>query len=72
MVGFAAFAAEERARDVLAQSPIYALRQLRVESDGDSLLLHGHVGSFYLKQLAQEAVRSVAADVPVVNTVDVG
>jgi len=72
MVGFSTQTAYERAQDVLAQSPIYALRQLRVESQGDTLLLQGRVTSFYLKQLAQEAVLAVAKDVPVVNTVSVG
>ncbi|MDP6445831.1 MAG: BON domain-containing protein [Pirellulaceae bacterium] len=62
---------ESKARTALASSPIFALRDLTVEVEGDSLLISGHVDSFYHKQLAQEAVRDVAADVQLVNTVAV-
>ena len=63
---------EELARAALASSPIYVLRDLRVEQDNNSLLISGHVDSFYHKQLAQEVVRVVAKDVRVVNSIDVG
>jgi len=62
---------EELARAALASSPIYALRDLRVEQGNNSLLISGHVDSFYHKQLAQEIVRVVAKDVRVVNSIDV-
>ncbi len=60
-----------QARAVLAASPIQALRELRVEQAGTSLILSGRVGSFYHKQLAQEVVRLIARDMRIVNTIDV-
>ena len=62
---------EDRAQTALADSPIYALRELQVECEGDSLLISGRVSSFYHKQLAQEVVRSVAGSHRVVNEVNV-
>ena len=50
---------EARARYALAQSPILALRELRVESEADTLLISGRVDSYYHKQLAQEVIRKV-------------
>jgi hypothetical protein len=64
---------ESRVQTALAASPIYALRELRVERhENSSLRLRGLVGSFYHKQLAQEVVRSLAANVEVINLVSVG
>ncbi len=62
---------ELRAQTALANSPIYAIRELQVESDGAALLISGRVSSFYHKQLAQEVVRAVAASHQVINDVDV-
>jgi osmotically-inducible protein OsmY len=56
-----------RVRSTLAHSPIYVLREIHVEKDGDALLLQGKVDTFYHKQLAQEVVRSVADGMRVVN-----
>lgn len=61
-----------RAQMALADSPVFALRLLRVEGSGQTLHLHGRVNSFYHKQLAQEVVRSVASGVELINTIDVG
>jgi osmotically-inducible protein OsmY len=58
-----------RAKSALAHSPIYVLREIQVETEGDTLLLQGKVDTFYHKQLAQEVVRSVAAGMRVVNSV---
>ena len=58
-----------RARTALAASPIYVLREIHVEQNGDSLLLLGRVDTFYHKQLAQEVVRAVADGLRVVNSV---
>ena len=59
----------------LANSPIYELRELRVEFDTtrDSLLISGMVSSFYHKQLAQEVVRAVCknAELELVNAIRV-
>jgi hypothetical protein len=56
-----------RAKSALAQSPIYALRDVQVEQSGDLLLLQGRVDTFYHKQLAQEVVRNVADGLRVEN-----
>jgi osmotically-inducible protein OsmY len=57
---------------VLANNSVRELRQLRVDHSNNKLHLSGRVRSFYHKQLAQEAVRAVAAGLTVVNRVDVG
>ncbi len=62
---------ENQAQSALSASPIFALRDLHVRRDGDRLLLHGRVRSFYHKQLAQEVVRAVARDLQVINSIDV-
>ncbi len=61
----------ERAQHALFSSPIRALRDLRVERSGTSLVLSGHVQSFYQKQLAQELVRTVASGCELINQIDV-
>ncbi len=60
-----------QAQSVLAKSPIHALRDVQVQRQGDSLILSGCVDSFYHKQLAQELVRMIAADIQVINDLDV-
>lgn len=62
---------QKRAQKALAGSPFYALRELQVEYDGETLLLRGQVNSFYHKQLAQEVVRHAAEGVDVVNSIEV-
>ncbi len=62
---------EERAQDALLESPIYDLRDLRVECVAGVLWINGAVSSYYHKQLAQEVVRAVAIGSEVVNAVDV-
>ena len=62
---------QPRAQDALTASPICALRELRVDQTGDTLMISGLVSSFYHKQLAQEVVRAVAEGVEVVNTIHV-
>ena len=66
-----ATSARQRAATALAVSPIHALRDLRVEEANGCLVIEGRVASFYHKQLAQEAVRGVAQDVDVINSIDV-
>jgi hypothetical protein len=44
---------------VLQQSPIPDLRRLNVEESEFEVVLTGSVGSYYLKQLAQETIRPV-------------
>lgn len=64
---------QPRAQTALESSPIYELRDLRVEHHGDMLLLSGTVSSFYHKQLAQEIVRAVCKDIAVklINEIEV-
>lgn len=59
----------ERAQMALTTSPVFDLRELSVEEVGDALLISGRVTSFYHKQLAQEAVRSVVGANSVLNQV---
>jgi hypothetical protein len=66
-----ATATHERAQRALLNSPIHALRELRVEQVDDALVLSGCVQTFYHKQLAQELVRTVADECELVNSVDV-
>lgn len=61
----------ERAQEALTASPVYALRELQVADNGQSLLISGMVSSFYHKQLAQEVVRHAAEGVEVVNSIRV-
>ena len=63
--------AEARARRALEASSFPALRGLRVEMDGEQLVLRGRLASFYFKQVAQEVVRNAARDAVVVNEIDV-
>lgn len=62
---------EQAATDALANNSVRELRMLRVDRSANELQLSGRVQSFYHKQLAQEAVRSVAKGMAVVNRVDV-
>jgi osmotically-inducible protein OsmY len=59
------------ASEVLANSAIRELRQLRVDGNETELKLSGQVRSFYHKQLAQETVRRVAGGMQLVNRVHV-
>ena len=60
-----------RAQEVLSGSPVYALRELQVEQQGDTLVIQGLVSSFYHKQLAQEVIRTAAEGMEVVNSIRV-
>ncbi|MFK7736474.1 MAG: BON domain-containing protein [Pirellulaceae bacterium] len=60
-----------RIRHLLAESPIAELKRIRVDREGDQILLRGRVKTFYAKQMAQETVRPAAGSLHIVNTVDV-
>ncbi len=62
---------QAKAQQALAESPVFALREILVERDGDTLILIGEVCSFYHKQMAQEIVRQHGEGVEVVNTIHV-
>ena len=61
-----------QAKKMLNDSPFHALHALRVEQSGDHVMLKGQVESFFLKQLAQETVRSATRGIEMVNEVLVG
>lgn len=64
----------DEVQQALQASPLFDLRELKVEDDGRGcVFIRGIVGSFYHKQLAQEAVRGVVKklDYKVVNHVEV-
>jgi hypothetical protein len=48
--------AESRAAVALRHSPIPALRMLVIEETEEALVIRGSVKSYYLKQMAQEAL----------------
>ncbi|HEX5269629.1 MAG TPA: BON domain-containing protein [Gemmataceae bacterium] len=48
--------AASRAADALRHSPIPALRMLMIEENDEAVVIRGAVKSYYLKQLAQEAL----------------
>jgi osmotically-inducible protein OsmY len=62
---------ETQVREALAASPIQSHHRIRVEQAGNTLYLHGRVESFYYKQLAQEAVRSICRGIELQNELDV-
>lgn len=59
------------AEDCLKQSPYHAVRNIVCEHQHDTLILRGRLSSYYLKQVAQEAVRWVADMAHVVNAIEV-
>jgi hypothetical protein len=58
-----------RAAQALRQSVHPALRRLLVEETDDTIVITGHVSSYYLKQMAQEAVMALGDTPVVVNRV---
>jgi osmotically-inducible protein OsmY len=49
----------DRARTALERSPHLARKHLRLEAEEGRLVLHGVVGTYYQKQIAQETLRKV-------------
>jgi len=47
---------ESRAVGALRLSPIPALRKLAIDETDEEVVIRGAVGSYYLKQMAQEAL----------------
>jgi hypothetical protein len=67
---------QAKAQQALSSSLVYALRELLIERDGETLVITGEVSSFYHKQLAQEIVRHAIqhvddVEVDVVNAIHV-
>lgn len=57
--------------DALTSSPLGQLRRLVVVADDTQVVITGQVSSYYLKQMAQETVRSVLGDRTLLNRVEV-
>jgi hypothetical protein len=55
----------------LKKSSHQALRQLQVEGSADTLIIQGTVSCYYLKQLAQETLRSIRGNLHLDNRVHV-
>lgn len=49
----------ERIDQAIHASPHLAGRKVRVRAEGNCVVLQGEVGSFFQKQMAQEALRQV-------------
>jgi Asp/Glu/hydantoin racemase len=62
---------QSRAQTALRQSPIPPLRKLTVEESDATVIILGMVGSYYLKQLAQETVMPVLDGRELLNRVAV-
>jgi len=60
---------ESRAALVLRESPIPALRKLSIEETEAIVLINGKVPSYYLKQMAQEAIMPLLDGRALVNRV---
>ncbi len=60
-----------RIKLLLANSPIAEVRRIRVEQDGNRVLLQGRVRTFYAKQMAQETARRANCGLHIVNSVHV-
>jgi hypothetical protein len=54
-------------KSALAQTRIGELKRVCVEVDAANVTLRGSVSSFYLKQLAQESIRSLALGLSIRN-----
>lgn len=57
--------------DVLIASPLPQLRRLVVTATEREVVITGRVSSYYLKQLAQEALRAALGDRQLLNHVEV-
>lgn len=55
----------------LETSPIPALRKLTVQESPNAVVIAGRLPSYYLKQLAQEAVKPVLAGRRLLNNIQV-
>lgn len=57
--------------DALAKAGSAELRRIRVRIEGSDVLLVGQVSSYYLKQLAQEAMRRFIGKMQICNCISV-
>jgi len=64
-------ALEERVLSAIAGNPHLAGRNLRFETELGCVRLHGVVGSYFQKQMAQEALRHVPGVAAIENELEV-
>ena len=57
--------------NALARNPYFANRNVRIELQEDEIVLKGSVTTYYLKQLAQESVRSLTSAEKIRNEIEV-
>lgn len=50
---------KSRVHSAISSSPYLTTTRVRIEAGEGAVKLHGHVGSFFEKQMAQEAVRRI-------------
>lgn len=60
-----------RANQALKQHPNSALRQVIAETSEGRIVLSGNLGSYYAKQIAQEAVFQVSDGIEIENRIRV-
>lgn len=60
-----------RIKLLLSESPMAEVRRIRVEQDGDRVLLQGRVATFYAKQMVQETARRANCGLHIINSVSV-
>lgn len=56
-----------QAKKMLDESPLHELHRLRLERQGNTVLISGQLSNFYLKQKAQETIRSATRGIHVRN-----
>ena len=61
----------ESARGRLSRSCYWKSREITCRYHEGVLFLHGHLSSYYLKQLAQEAVRDLEGVEEIINHIEV-
>lgn len=71
MIHFGSQNALEQIHCLLEQSPFASLRDLKISLTDDTVRLCGSVGSFYLKQIAQETIRNSTRGFQIVNDIHV-
>ncbi len=57
--------------NALARNPYFSNRNVRIELHDNELVLKGFVNTYYLKQLAQESVRSLNSVERIRNEIEV-
>ncbi len=62
---------ETRVHSALEESPYIARKTLRFETSEGRVTLRGTVGTFFQKQMAQEAIRRVAGVQEITNELEV-